>query len=279
LSPDLEGLIEMPEFPRSEPVTADVRLAGGSLDVYAEPRDTVAVEVTPYDSSDASREAAENTRVELSGDTLLIAAPEAGGWLLRRSPKVRVNARVPSGSTGRLRVASADVTCHGEWAQVKLNTASGDAYVEHVTGDLSVNSASGDVRAAKVDGRLTVNTASGDISARQVAGGVEAKSASGDVEVDDAGGEVSVKTASGDTHVRAARRGSIRVSTVSGDTSVGVVTGTAVWMDLNTMSGRTRSDLDMAAGTGQPPGHDLTVQVRSVSGDIELHRVGAPTVA
>jgi hypothetical protein len=269
----------MPEFPRTEPVNADVRLAGGSLEIHAEPRDTVAVDVTPYDSSEASREAAENIRVELSGDTLLIAAPEGGGWLLRRSPRIRVTARVPSGSIARLRVASADVTCHGDWAQVKLNTASGDAYVEHVAGDLSVNSASGDVRAVRVDGRLTVNTASGDISAQQVTGGVEAKSASGDVEIDDAGTDVNVKTASGDIRVRAARHGSIQVSTASGDTSVGVVVGTAVWMDLNTMSGKTRSDLDMAGGAGEAPGHDLTVQVRSMSGDIELHRVAAPTAA
>jgi DUF4097 and DUF4098 domain-containing protein YvlB len=273
----------MPEFPCSGPITVDLRLASGTVELHAEPRDTAEVEIVPYDDDAASREAAEQTRVELTGDTLVIAAPENSGWSFRlRSPRLRVTVRVPSGSAGRLRVATADVTGHGEWSQVKLNTASGDGYLERVTGDLTVNSASGDVRAGQVDGRFTVNTASGDISAQQVGGSIDVKSASGDIQVDETAADVNVKTASGDTHIRAARTGTVRANTVTGDVSVGVVSGTGVWLDLNTLSGKTSSDLNLTGGgtpTADAAPHTLTVQVRTVSGNIDVHRVTLPTAA
>jgi hypothetical protein len=272
----------MPEFPCPGPITVDLRLAGGTVELHAEPRDTAVVEIAPYDASDASQQAAEQTRVELAGDTLLIAAPDSSGWAIRwRVPRLRVTARVPAGSSARIRVAAADVTGHGEWSQVKLNAASGDAYLERVTGDLTVNTASGDVRAVQVGGRFTVVTASGDVSAQQVAGAIDIKSASGDVQIEESAADVNVKTASGDTQVRAARYGAVRANTVSGDVSVGVVSGTGVWLDLNTLTGRTSSDLNMtgAGGAETPADHTLTVQVRTVSGNIDIHRVTLPAPA
>ena len=53
--------------------------------------------------------------------------------------------------------------------------------------------------------------------------------------------------------------------------------GTGVWMDLNTMSGRSVSDL---AAQDDPPAAQtgLELRVRAVSGDIHVHRAhtGAP---
>jgi DUF4097 and DUF4098 domain-containing protein YvlB len=139
-----------------------------------------------------------------------------------------------------------------------------------------VNSASGDVRAGRVDGGLSVNTASGDVKAQHVGGSAEVKGASADVEIDDLGGDLRSNTASGDVRVGAARQGTLRVNSASGDVSVGVVPGVGVWMDLNTLSGRTSSDLNMS-GDSPPASHDLTVQVRTLSGDIKIHRVSQPT--
>jgi len=266
----------MPEFPTSGPLTVDVRLAGGSIDLSAEPRDSAQVEIAPYDDSDVAREAAARTRVELSGDTLVIAAPDGSGWLLRRSPRLRVTGRVPAGSTVRLKAATSDVTCHGEWAHAKLNTAAGDIYLERATGDLTVNTASGDIRAGVIGGRLTVKTASGDVSAQQVTGSVDVKSASGDVQIDDAGGDLTLTTASGNATVGTTRQGTARATTVAGDVSIGVAAGTGVWLDLNTLSGRADSDLTVTDGAGGDTSHDLTVQVRAVSGNIHVHRVHQP---
>lgn len=268
----------MPEFSCSGPITVDLRLGGGTCELRAESSDTARVDVEPYDNSDAAQAAAREARVEVTGDTLVISAPEASGWLFRRSPRLRVTAMVPTGSSGRLRVATADITCHGEWSDVKVNTASGDTYLERVTGDVTVNSASADVRTGQVDGRLTVNTASGNVSATSVRGAVEVKGASGDLEIDNLGEGLRSNSASGDVRIGAASSGSITVNSASGDVSVGVVTGTGVWLDLNTLSGRTESDLAIGGDTPVDR-HDLAIQVRTMSGNIDIRRVTAPEPA
>jgi len=266
----------MYEFPCTEPVTAQIRVSAGTVEIIAEQRGTVTVDVEPADGSDSSREAAERTRVEFRDGRLIIEAPEGTGWLLRRSPRLRVHARLPLDSSLQLKTASADATVHGRYASVVLNTASGDAYVEHVTGDLSANTASGDIRVTEVGKHLRVNTASGDVAAQVVTGQVTAKSASGDIEIEQAGGGVSATTASGDVRVGTARRGEIRINSASGDVRIGVVAGTGVWLDLSTLSGATRSDLAVADTPPQSGNAELAVHVKTMSGDIELRRVTAP---
>jgi DUF4097 and DUF4098 domain-containing protein YvlB len=137
-----------------------------------------------------------------------------------------------------------------------------------------VNTASGDLHAIRVDGKLNVHTASGDISTRQVGGDVTANTASGDVAIDSAAAGVRVNSASGDVRLGVVRRGTVRVDSASGDVSIGVAAGTGVWLDVTTMSGSTRSDLEMT-GNAQPAGHELSLQIRTMSGDIELRRVAS----
>jgi DUF4097 and DUF4098 domain-containing protein YvlB len=127
-----------------------------------------------------------------------------------------------------------------------------------------------------VGGQLRLNSASGDLTAQTVNGEVTAHAASGDVEIEQAGAGVNATTASGDIRIGAASRGAIRANTVSGDVSVGVIAGTGVWLDLTTMSGSTRSDLAMEDTTPAAT-QDLSLQVRTVSGDIDVHRVPAIT--
>ena len=68
----------MYEFDRSTPVTVALRVHGGQVDVVAEERLSVQVDVTSMDNNDKGREAAENTRVVLEDDTLLIQVDQAG---------------------------------------------------------------------------------------------------------------------------------------------------------------------------------------------------------
>ena len=267
----------MYEFDCPRPVTLALRLGGGGADVVAEERTTAVVDVTPDDSSDASREAAANTRVELRGDTLHVDAPEWTGWLFRRGPKLRVTARVPHDGGLTVKVASADVRASGRYAQASISSASGDVAVEHVTGDATANSASGDVNFGRVDGQLRINTASGDTSVSHVGADAVAHSASGDIHIGYAAASVRANTASGDVTVGHTRSGTVRVNSASGDVEVGVAAGTGVWLDLNTFSGDARSDL---ASSSAPQGAaTLTVQVRTMSGDIGVHRVSDQAAA
>ncbi|MDQ7907349.1 DUF4097 family beta strand repeat-containing protein [Phytohabitans sp. ZYX-F-186] len=267
----------MPEFPTPHPVTAAVKLASGALEITAEERDTAVVDVQPYDDRPASHEAAERTTVELRGDTLTVAAPD-GGWLARRPASLLITIRVPLDSRLRLKTASADVTCRGRFAGLDAAGASGDMFLEHIAGDAKVRIASGDVTAGQIDGELQVSGAAGDVTAQHVSGPVDTSVASGSIDIGTADSGVRAKTASGGVRIGATRRGTVKVRTASGDVAVGVRSGTGVWLDLGTISGRTTNDLDMTAGDGGA-GHDLSVDVRTASGDIAIRRVPAEATA
>jgi hypothetical protein len=261
----------MPEFPVDGPITVSVRITSGNVEVVAEERSSALVDVQPGDGRPESRELAADTQVELQGGTLVIATPDRSGWR-RRDGSLAVTVRVPLDSSVQSKVASATTACHGRFAKVDVDSASGDSYAEHVTGEAVFQSASGDVRTDAVEGPLRVKGASGDLVAGRVGGSVDVKTASGDIQIEDAGSDVDVKTASGDVHLAATGSGTVRVGTVSGDVGVGVRAGTGVWLDVTTVSGRTRNGLDMGAGAAGGDGHQLTLQLRTVSGDIEIHR-------
>jgi hypothetical protein len=265
----------MPTFDCPHPITLDVRLGGGSLRIIAEERDTAEVEVLPEQNNDASQEAATNTMVQLHGDTLFIHAPDQHGWLRRRSSALLVTARVPAGTGARIKTMSADVNGTGQLRSTKLNTASGNLRLDQINGDLTVKTASGHLHVIQVDGRLTGHTASGNLTAEHVTGPTDVKSASGDLRIDRADADVAARSVSGDIRLGAARQGAVSLTTVSGDASVGVVAGTGVWLDLTSVSGRTRNELTMTGEEGSDL--QMTVTVRSVSGDITVHRAAAAT--
>ena len=86
----------MPEFECPTPITVSLRASGGLVDITAEERPTARVDVSPYDDTDASRDLAASTRIEMHGDTLTVTTPEPpGAWLWRRHARVRIAVRVP----------------------------------------------------------------------------------------------------------------------------------------------------------------------------------------
>jgi hypothetical protein len=269
----------MYEFDTPNPVALALKLAAGGAEIVAEDTDRATVDVSPADGSDASREAARKTRVELRGDTLHVDAPDSTGWGFRRGPKLRITVHLPHGGDLNVKAASADVRARGRYGDAKLTAASGDLHVEHITGDASVGTGSGDIRLGRVDGDLRANGASGDLSVGYAGGDVGAHFASGDLDIGDARASASLTTASGDVRVGTASAGTVSVKTASGDVSVGVAPGTGVWLDLTSMSGDTRSDLSMPETPGGETAATLTLQVRTASGDIEVHRSAVRSTA
>ena len=262
------------EFPSPEPVAATVTVGAGSVTLIAEDRPSTAVTIDPYDSSEASRSAAEQTTVVFTGDRLTIEAPNnSGGRLFRRGGQVLVSVRLPRGSRVRTQVGSAGVRVEGPLAEAIVTSGSGDVYAAEA-GSLTVQTGSGDVCAESV-GELKVSTGSGDVTVTSTTGDTDIKTASGDVNLVEAGGTVHTATASGDVHIGAMLGDRVSVSTASGDVELGVPVGTKVWLDLDTVSGSTRSDLAMTEAPADPADAVavLNVQVRTVSGDIALRRV------
>jgi hypothetical protein len=273
------------EYPCQGPIRAEVRVRAGVITVTAEERHTVVVVVAPYDDGEASRAAAEETRVEFNDGRLRVETPDvdSAGWFFRRSARVRVDLRVPLDSHLAAFGGSADIHTTGRLGGATTRSGSGDVYVNHVAGQFTVESGSGDVRADAIDGALSVKTGSGDVRVTSATGPVNAHVASGDVTIDEAGGDVQVSTASGDVRIGAATGDRVQVKAASGDVSVGVPTGTKVWLDLSTLSGTTTSDLEMTGNTPPAGGAQLAVRVHTLSGDIYVHRTsgqprtGAPT--
>jgi hypothetical protein len=267
----------MPEFPATGPIYATIRTAAGSVRVTAEDRDTVDVQVEPGTAGEPARTAAAETLVEMTGDQLLVETPQPRGFILRRTPPVNVRVRLPRGSHLMLRSASADHICDGQYGSADVNTASGDLRIEHVTGELKRHASSGDLQFGRIDGDLTVNSASGDIRGDAVGGDVAAKSASGDLTIGAVGGSARITTASGDIKLGNLVTGTTRINAASGDVQLGINEGTALWMDVNSVSGTTRSDLAVGDAPPDGPGTQLSLQIRTVSGDVRIFRaVTAP---
>jgi DUF4097 and DUF4098 domain-containing protein YvlB len=262
----------MPEYPAAGPIHATVRISTGDLRIAAENRQTVEVTVTPGTSSEASRTAAAETRVEMVGDELVVETPQARGFVIRRTPPVNIAIRLPLDSRLTLRSASADMVVDGRVGDTDINTASGDVRLDHVAGHLRRNAASGDLQFDRVDGEVQLATASGDVRAGTVGGDLSAKSASGDITLDAVGGSARVVSASGDVKLGNLATGDTRIHTASGDVLIGVNQGTAVWMDMSSSSGDTRSEL--AVGNVAPVDSPATLQlrVRTASGDITIRR-------
>jgi len=263
----------MYEFDRFTPVTVVLRAQGGEVEIVAADRSTIQVEVTALDDNDNAREAARRTRVVLEDDTLLVQVPGTEHWHWRRTPKLRISVKVPAGSALAGKSAAADVRATGVYSVVQLNVASADVEVDEVTGDALLDAASGDLTIARVGGGLRIRSASGSLRIGDVSGDVSADTASGDISLRSGGGSLRAKSASGDIAVGMVRQGRAQIGTASGDVQVGVAAGTGVWLDVDTASGRSTSDLTMHGDIPPADGPaKLELRIRTASGDIHVHR-------
>ncbi len=260
-------------FDNPGPVSADLRIAGGQINVDTTETETITVSVEPMDGSTQSREAAEQTRVSLDGKQLIVHQPDHKGWALFRWPKLSITVRLPQDSALTIKAASADIRCNGIYREVVVQSASGDVWVDRVTSNLSNRSASGDLNVGWVGGSVQAHTASGNIKIQHVGRDADVNSASGDIEVGQLQGSIRGKTASGDVRIGCASQGEVKVNSVSGDVDLGILAGTGVWLEVSSVSGRTTSELSMGGDSVPPTGASLKVRVRTVSGDIELRRV------
>jgi DUF4097 and DUF4098 domain-containing protein YvlB len=261
----------MYEFPLTRPVIVDAKLPSGHLEIVAEERDSATVDVQPWDDSPSAREAADAVRVELAGDRLRIEAQSGVRWLLGRTSRVRVLVHAPLDSGLDLNLASADARCTGRFGESTVRSASGDISLPDVAGALTANLSSGDLRAQRISGAVDAHCTSGDVAIGSVGGDLTIVTASGDVRIGGCDGSASVRTASGDVALDRVEPGTVQVNTASGDVRVGVPAGTAVWLDVNTLSGTTSTNLDMA-GPPESGQAQLNLRVRTASGDIEVHR-------
>lgn len=89
--------------------------------------------------------------------------------------------------------------------------------------------------------------------------------------VDRALGDVDGRTAYGEIRIGEVVRGTVTLATAGGELAVGIASGTAAWLDIDTAGGEVHNGLDAASG---PDAGDATVEIRARAGggDIRIHR-------
>jgi DUF4097 and DUF4098 domain-containing protein YvlB len=243
----------MPTFATPEPITVRVDANSGSVRLTASDRADTVVEVRPRNTfQPADVRSAEEAHVDYANGRLTIM-PAKFGFLGYRMGAVDISIELPSHSRLHAEVASAEVVAHGEFNDVRFDSASGALFAESISGFATVSTASGDATIQSLDGNLKFQAASGSLS------------------IDRLRGNVKHQTASGSVRIASASAGSVIAHSSSGEVEVGIPEGTAAQLDIMTGSGAVTNRL--APSDGPRDGDDtLTLQVRTGSGDVEIHR-------
>jgi DUF4097 and DUF4098 domain-containing protein YvlB len=260
-------------FDTPGPVTVDLQVAIGDIEVIVEDGPTTTVEISGYEKDEAP----------------LVTCDQIGGGYrvsIEHKPKkfwgfritfgdgLTIRLTVPEATTIDGSSASAELEATGTMAALSFRTGSGDLAFHDVTGDVQLTSASGDVEGRSVGGHLAFKGASGDIEIGAVAGGATVRSASGDISIGRLDGTALVTVGSGDVELRQVGPGSVNARAISGDVHVGVREGLGVWLDVSSTSGDVHSTLDAARRADAD--HDvpeLELTLNTVSGDIDVTRV------
>lgn len=244
----------------------ELRIPSGSINVETADISSTTVEIRG--EKDANEFRIELTPLADGGHRLRIHQERRAfqfGW----TREVSVHVRAPGGVTVDAESGSADLEVDGDAGSIAFRSGSGDLRFSSVRGDVTAKCASGDINGGSVAGGLVAHTASGDVEVGSAVGRIVARSASGDVRVGHAPGPVQATTASGDLSFGGLAHGEATLRSVSGDIDVGIATGTRVWLDLSSVSGDTRSDLDPSDAPEE--GRDLVeLRAQSVSGDIRV---------
>lgn len=223
---------------------------------------------------------------EVSDGELVIESPRN----VRRGPDITVRIATSAVLDARVKTGSGDITAEVPLGSARLATGSGDVTLTRVERELGVNTGSGDVKVEHVTGAVRASTGSGSIDIEEAGDALGLSTGSGDVSIGDAAGPTSVKVGSGDITIERIRDHSVATSgsgdvtveiadgpsvqaeTARGDVQIGVPDGLPTYLDLKTVTGRIRCDLEPSDKPAEGE-RALTVRARTVSGDITVVKV------
>ncbi len=287
----------MPTFETPEPILATLEVALGDLRLAARDRTDTVVEVRPSDpSQEADVRAAEQTRIQMTPDGLLVRTPKGGrsaltgqrGMLFGRPGSVDVTIDLPAGSRLRADAGAARLWCTGRLAAcqakagageidvenagpVDLNTGAGAISVGAVTGGAEITTGSGRVRVIEIDGPAVVKNGNGETWIGAVTGDLRVSSSNGSISIDRADRDVTARTACGSLRVGRVARGVTTLKTSMGEIEIGIAAGTAALVDAQTRMGNVRNGLAVA-DRPEPADETAEVHARTAFGDIVIRR-------
>ncbi|MFJ8039795.1 DUF4097 family beta strand repeat-containing protein [Kitasatospora sp. NPDC096147] len=278
----------MPSFETPTPITVSAHVEAGSIRLSAGDRTDTVVEVLPRNpKKDNDRRAVEQTEVTFVNGTLTVKTAKHRNSL-RKPGTVDVTVELPTGSVVDVTGAWAQVLGEGRLGEVRVKTSTGDTRLD-TTGPLRLTASHGSITVGRVEGTAEVSTSTGSVRIGSVTGSAVLKNSHGTTTVELAGGDLRVSGANGDIDVRRAEasvaattaHGTIRVGEVARGTAqletnygaieVGIRSGTAAWLDVNSGAGQVRN---MLTGTEAPDEAEETVKVRARTryGNIDVLR-------
>ena len=268
------------------PVKLVVRAPAGTVEVETADVSEATIELQPKDAG--SQKAVDEAIVELRPGGRrpelvvdVVHGLRIGGRrgpklsiIVGRGPSLRIPIRVPHGSSLDIATESADVTGSGRFDDVDVRSASGDVRLEVVEGrgerQVRLRRRRSSTRSS---GRRSVNSVSGDMIVGSIASTGSLHTVSGDIEVRESLSSLHLKTISGDARVGSATEGEVTMQSVSGDLTLGLRSGSKLWVDARSTSGKTTSELQLG---DEPPadkdGPLVELRAKSVSGDIRVVR-------
>jgi DUF4097 and DUF4098 domain-containing protein YvlB len=287
----------MPTFDTPEPIQATLEVAVGDLRIAARDRTDTTVEVRPSDPShEPDVRIAEQTRVEMTSDGLLVKTPKGGRSALTgqrlslfgKPGSIDVTIELPTGSRLRIDAGVAALRCTGRLADCQAKTGAGAIDLEHagpvdlntgagaisagiVSGSAEISTGTGRVRLIEIDGSAVVKNSNGETWIGAVTGNLQVSSSNGSISIDRADGDVSARTANGSLRVGRIARGLTTLKTSAGEIEIGIAAGTAALVDAQTRMGRVRNSMAVAGGA-EPSDETAEVSARTAFGDIVIRR-------
>lgn len=167
--------------------------------------------------------------------------------------------RCPEGADLVVGTASGSVELRGRLGSVSVTSASGSIRVSEVT-DADLRTTSGSVEVADCDDRCRVSTKSGTVTVEET-GTADISTVSGTIRIERVTGAAQARTVSGGVSIVSDAQGPVTAQTVSGGVSVRLPAGVRPAV-------RVSSPHHTACGCEQ--GDDVTVEVRTVSGTVEI---------
>lgn len=266
-----------------------VELDSGGIVIEPSADDALAVHLsTVEEGDDRAAERVIDSRVFTRGDEVIVEVSRRVSPV-SRSKGLQLLVQLPEGCALVIQTGSADLQCSARPGDVRISTGSGDLSMGHILGstsidtgsgelfidtiggDFAVKTGSGGVQIRRTERAGSISTGSGEIQMEEVGGSTQVKVGSGNVSIERAHADLRVATASGSLHIRRAEGRRVSAETASGDLSIGIPDGTRAWLDVHTMSGSIRSELEAAKAPAEGD-QRIEVRARSISGDVQLLR-------
>jgi len=255
-------------FQTREPLDLHVSVPAGSLEISSGPdlaETTVEVERLDRELDPSEVEC----RLGRDGASLEVKV----GRKKFREGRYRVVITTHEGTNLDISTGAADVRASGAFGSCRYRSGSGDLRVDELRGRASMKTGSGDVLLANALDEVDIDVASGSVSVGTAHRRAAIHVVSGSLELDSAERDVTARTVSGDLRIGSLAKGTVHLNSVSGDIDVGIVAGRRTYLDVHSIGGDTRSDLDVHSepqSAGEP---EIWLTAKTVSGDITIRRV------